>query len=86
MFSCDKCGLCCMHIDESSLDEGMNRGDGVCEFFDDDTHLCRIYNERPIFCNVDKFYEEYLSEQFPREEYYDVNYKSCKTLKERYGG
>ena len=86
MFSCDKCGLCCMHIDESSLDEGMNRGDGVCKFFDDDTHLCRIYNERPIFCNVDKFYEEYLSERFSKEEYYDINYKSCKTLKERYGG
>lgn len=42
MFTCDKCGLCCMHIDESSLDEGMNRGDGVCKFFNDNTYLCKI--------------------------------------------
>ena len=86
MFSCDKCGLCCMHINESNLDDGMNRGDGVCRFFDDDTHLCKIYDERPIFCNVDKFYEEHLADKFSIEEYYQVNYKSCKTLKERYGG
>lgn len=39
MFTCDKCGLCCMHIDESSLDEGMNRGDGVYKFFNDNTYL-----------------------------------------------
>ena len=42
MFTCDKCGLCCMHIDESSLDEGMNRGDGVCKFFNDNTYLFKI--------------------------------------------
>ena len=86
MFICDKCGLCCMHIDESSLDEGMNRGDGVCKFFDENTHLCRIYIKRPIFCNVDKFYEEYLSSQFSKEEYYNLNYESCKKLKDKYGG
>lgn len=29
MFQCNKCGLCCMHINESGIDDGLNRGDGV---------------------------------------------------------
>lgn len=86
MFSCDKCGLCCMHIDESNVEPRMNRGDGVCRFFDEDTHLCNIYDKRPIFCNVDRFYEEHLTTKILREDYYEVNCKSCKILKERYGG
>lgn len=85
MFSCDKCGLCCMHIDESTIDEELNRGDGVCKYFDDTTHLCTIYDSRPIYCNVDKFYDDFLSEKYTRQEFYDVNYESCKKLKERYG-
>lgn len=84
MFFCDKCGLCCMHIDASSLGKEMDRGDGVCKYFDDKTHLCKIYDNRPIFCNVDKFYDEYLADKFLREKYYAVNYESCKKLKERY--
>lgn len=74
-----------MHIDEYSLNEEMNRGDGVCKYFDEKTHLCKIYSERPIFCNVDKFYDEYFTDKYSREEYYAVNYESCKALKERYG-
>ena len=85
MFICEKCGLCCMHIDESALDEKMNRGDGVCKYFDEKTLLCEIYSERPIFCNVDKFYEKYLSMKYSREEFYSINYETCKILKERYG-
>lgn len=85
MFFCDKCGLCCMHIDESRLDEGMNRGDGVCIYFDEDSHLCKIYSDRPIICNVDKFYDRFLSSNCLKEEFYFANYEACKKLKERYG-
>lgn len=74
-----------MHIDESTIDEELNRGDGVCKYFDDTTHLCTIYDSRPIYCNVDKFYDDFLSEKYTRQEFYDVNYESCKKLKERYG-
>lgn len=85
MFECDCCGLCCMHIDESGLDEGLNRGDGVCKYFDEKTHLCRIYRERPLICSVDRFYEAYLSSKITREDFYRTNYLSCKKIKERYG-
>lgn len=85
MFICDKCGLCCMHIDESTINENLNRGDGVCRYFDEKTLLCKIYSGRPIFCNVDKFYDEYLSLQCSRDEFYSANYELCKIFKERYG-
>lgn len=85
MFVCDKCGLCCKHINKSKIDGNLNRGDGVCKYLDEETLLCRIYDRRPIFCNVDKFYDKYLSLQCTREEFYAINYESCKILKERYG-
>lgn len=85
MFLCDKCGFCCEHIDKSEIDEGLNRGDGVCKYFDEMTRLCKIYHNRPIYCNVDKFYETFLAGKYSRDEYYAVNYESCKKLKERYG-
>lgn len=73
-----------MHIDKSTIGEKLNRGDGVCRYFDEMTLLCKIYSERPIFCNVDKFYEEYLLLQCSRDEFYLVNYELCKILKEKY--
>lgn len=74
-----------MHINESTIDEGLNRGDGVCKYYDEVTHLCKIYSERPIFCNVDKFYDTFLFAEYTKEEFYIANYESCKMLKERYG-
>lgn len=83
MFFCDRCGLCCMHLAEN-FSKNLNRGDGVCKHFNEKTHLCEIYEKRPIFCNVDQFYNVYLSLEITREEFYAINYKSCKIIKERY--
>jgi hypothetical protein len=85
MFICDQCGICCEHIDESGIEGVLNRGDGVCINYDEETHLCNIYDNRPIYCNVDKFYESFLENKYSREDYYEINYKSCQELKERYG-
>ena len=85
MFLCDKCGLCCEHVNENLLGEGLDRGDGVCMHFDEKDHICSIYSERPIFCNVDKAYEKYFTNRCTREEFYKINYMSCEKLKERYG-
>lgn len=85
MFQCDRCGLCCRHISEANIAPDLDRGDGTCKYFDDKTSLCSIYCERPIFCNVDLFYDTYLSSQCSRDDYYLLNYEACKTLKERFG-
>lgn len=74
-----------MHIDKAMIDANLNRGDGICRYFDEKTSLCKIYRERPVFCNVDKFYDRYLSRQCSREDFYSVNYELCKIFKERHG-
>lgn len=77
MFHCEKCGLCCMHIGKVSLYEGLDRGDGVCRYFEDSTHLCSIYADRPVICNVDKMYELYFKDSMSAGDYYRMNEESC---------
>lgn len=84
MYKCDCCGLCCMHVDNIGIDVGLNRGDGICFFFNESAGLCDIYENRPIICNVDKFYDMFLQEVLPKDEYYRINEKSCEVLKSEY--
>ena len=82
MFICDCCGLCCKNLKNSALYYDLNRGDGVCKFFNEENNLCNIYNERPDKCNVDKMFELYFKELMSKEEYYESNYMACKKFKE----
>lgn len=82
MFKCDKCGLCCSNIGNSKIYKDLDRGDGVCKYLRD--NLCSIYETRPLLCRVDESYEQFFSEEISREDFYELNYKACKALKERY--
>ena len=81
-FECDCCGLCCMNLQKSEIYADLDRGDGVCRFLDLKTHLCSIYDSRPDKCNIDKMYDLYFKDQMSREEFYELNYKSCREFKE----
>lgn len=81
MFKCDKCGLCCKRVGRSEIYSSLNRGDGVCKYWDCTTRLCTIYEHRPIICNVDKMYDEVFKYQMTREEFYNLNYKACNKMK-----
>ncbi len=81
MFDCDRCGLCCRNIRLANFNHELDRGDGVCKNFDETTNLCRIYAERPIFCNVDAYYEKFLSQTMSREDFYKLNHDACERLK-----
>lgn len=81
MFKCDCCGLCCMKVSESPLYCDLDRGDGICKFFNCETRLCNIYENRPVRCNVDKMYELCFKEKMAKYEYYKINYEVCKELK-----
>ena len=59
MYPCQKCSACCRLVGRVVLGEKMADADGVCHFLDRTTNLCTQYENRPIFCNVDKFYERY---------------------------
>ena len=81
MYECDCCGLCCMNVGDSPLYYDLDRGDGICLFFDCKSHLCSIYDERPDRCNIDKTYELYFRNIMSKEQYYQFNYDACKKLK-----
>ena len=81
MFKCDCCGLCCMNLKKSDIYSDLDRGDGVCKYFDMETKLCSIYINRPDKCNVDKTYEVYFKNKISLEEYYQLNYEACSELK-----
>lgn len=81
MFKCDCCGLCCCNLDKSSIYQDLDRGDGICKYFDENTRLCKVYENRPLKCRVDEMYEFFFMEEMPLEEFYELNYEACEKLK-----
>lgn len=79
MFTCDRCGECCRHLERSSIYAELNRGDGVCKYLTG--NRCSIYEDRPLLCRVDECYEVYFSKQYTYEEYEKLNYEACNLLK-----
>lgn len=84
MFKCDKCGLCCRHINLTAVSDDLDRGDGICKHLDELSNLCRIYDNRPVFCNVDKMYLNF-SDKMTVEKFYEINYLSCNAIKAHFG-
>ncbi len=73
---CSKCnGKCCRHV-VSMLD----RGDGTCKHFNEDTHRCEVYDSRPLICDVDKFYDKFMRGVMSREKWYQMQYEACKKI------
>ena len=81
MFPCERCGLCCRSLAGVALAENMVLENGICKFLDEEKNLCRIYSARPIFCNVDAYYEKYLSGCMTREDFYSQNKKICEEIR-----
>lgn len=58
----------------------LDRGDGICRYLNLETNLCSIYETRPEVCRVDVMYEKYFKDKMSKEEFYRLNYESCKIL------
>ena len=80
IFLCEKCGLCCQNLDKSDIYNDLNDGTGVCIYFEKETKLCTIYDNRPAKCNVMAFYQ-YVKNDISLEDYLKMNYESCRRLK-----
>ena len=80
-FPCEACGACCRNIRHANFAHELDRGDGICKNLDETTNLCKIYANRPIFCNVDAYYEKFLSKTMRRQDFYALNKKICDALK-----
>ena len=82
IFSCDRCGLCCQSVGMSEAYRDLDRGDGVCRYYDDKSHLCNIYETRPLRCNIGAYYDAFLRDSVPRDIYDQMNAAACQKLKE----
>lgn len=80
MFPCEHCGKCCRSIGKISLLKNMALDDGVCRFLNKDKNLCEIYDRRPLLCNVDGYYDKYMTDTMTREEFYALNKNVCLSL------
>lgn len=80
MFNCTKCGLCCQHVDLTGLN--LEHVNGVCVQYDPEKKECKIYDRRPIVCQIDEGWEFFFKGQMTREEFYELNLKACKQLQE----
>lgn len=83
MFKCEQCGCCCRKIGKVPLRKNMALSNGICRYLNQKTNLCTIYEKRPIFCNVDAFYEKYYKDKISIESFYKINKEECKKLRQK---
>lgn len=79
-FVCTRCGCCCKKVTYYEPAAFLDRGDGVCKYYDDTNKACTIYDFRPEFCRVDKMYKLY-KDKMTWDEYLKLNYESCEELR-----
>lgn len=53
--------------------------DGSCTMLNDD-HTCKVYNDRPDICNIEKTFNKYKSSRMTLEQYYEDTIKVCNQL------
>lgn len=58
----------------------LDRGDGTCYFYDQQTKLCTIYATRPDICRVDKQYQLNYKDKYSWLEFIEINIIACKIL------
>lgn len=84
MFECDKCGLCCIGLDKNEATAHLHNGDGICKYLNLENMLCTIYEERPIFCRVEEYFDTYLADKMDKDEFMRLNYEACQLKKQEF--
>lgn len=79
-FPCTACGKCCRKVNLSEQTSYLDRGDGVCFHFNEQTNLCNIYQHRPLVCRVEEYYKIYLSHLYEWDEFVELNIAICEKL------
>lgn len=76
-FPCNACGECCRHV---GGEPRLDRGDGTCRHFDEQSRLCGIYATRPLYCSVDRSYAAWFEGKVAPTVFYLVQAASCVAL------
>lgn len=79
-FPCNACGLCCKHVGMSEETDFLDRGDSICRHFNEQLHLCKIYENRPLVCRVQDYYQTNLTHLYSWQEFVKINQQICQTL------
>lgn len=79
-FPCTSCGKCCRRVNLSEQTAYLDRGDGICYYFNEQTNLCTIYNERPLVCRVEDYYKLHFANKISWEDFVKLNLEICHKL------
>lgn len=79
-FPCTKCGKCCKNVFLSEKTRFLDRGDGVCKYFNEDNSLCSIYETRPKICRISTQYKANYNKIYSWDEFIEINIQACKIL------
>lgn len=80
MFPCIGCGACCRHVNLSEQTSYLDRGDGICQYYNETTKLCNIYEDRPDICRVRKQYELNYKNEYTWDQFVAINIQGCYYL------
>jgi len=72
-----------MNVNLSKETQFLNRGDGICKYFDMSNYLCSIYKIRPEICRVDVQYQKNYKQLYSWDEFVKLNLKICAKLEEK---
>lgn len=78
-FPCNQCGWCCQNLDKNELYLSLDRGDGVCKFFDVEHKSCTIYDTRPEICNIEAMYHSNFT-SMKYDHYISLNIEVCQSM------
>lgn len=84
-FPCSCCGACCRNIKKAVIHYKASFPDyefpfewdssGKCSQLEE--NKCKVYENRPLICNVDRFIEAH---NLDKEIFYAINIQACNTL------
>lgn len=78
-FPCTVCGACCRHISNIVQLKDFDLGNGICKELDLKSNKCKIYENRPLICRIDKMYDAF-SKVWSKKEFYSYNARACNEL------
>ncbi len=81
-FPCTICGVCCKNISHIEPLKKYNLGNGVCKYLDLTNNFCKIYENRPDICDVDKMFDIEYYKQYSKKEFYNINATICNKIQE----
>lgn len=81
-FPCNRCGACCRHVNKAKETQFLDRGDAVCQYYNENKKLCSIYHDRPDICRVDTQYKLNYSKHYSWNEFIALNSIACRIILE----